>query len=280
MTSDPLDVAAALERARALQREHGAAAAERELGRFVAALEQGPNRVLSDDAARVRARLGQLRVRVGDLSGALRVLYDALTWADDGYAALHLGSTLTLRGAFEEAEGHLERARNRARADRDGPLAIGAWCALGELRLLQARGGEAVEAFGKALGITEFAPGDGPSVGPLAGLADAHRAWRNPRKAPELAARALERAERVGDLALRARAGLAVGAATADAELLDAASTWAEAAPHHPLWVRLRVARLALRDDPAERERVRAAAAEAGMAPSEARLGALASDRG
>lgn len=270
--SAPDELAAALAEARSAQAEGRIADAERSLTKLLTRLDEPPQPVEAGDLARLRARVGQLRIRLGALAGAVVVLRDALTAAEDGYARLHLGHALLLTGALAEADGHLEQARDHARADGDGPLAIGSWCATGELRLIEGRAGEAVEAFGRALGITELAPGEAASVLPLAGLADAHRGWRNPGKAPALAERAVERADRIGDPALQARALLALGVALGDPERLDRGAALAERAPHVPLLVRLLRTRVGLRDDPELRERARVRAAEAGLTPELERL--------
>jgi hypothetical protein len=75
---------------------------------------------------------------------------------------------------------------------------------------------DAVEAFGEALGVSEFSTSEAVSVVPLAGLALAHLGGRAPAKAAPLALRALGRAQRVRDPAGIARALLALGAAERD----------------------------------------------------------------
>jgi tetratricopeptide (TPR) repeat protein len=200
------------------------------------------------ERTRLRARLGQLRIFLGDVGGALRVLYDALEIEEDGYVALQLASALAWRGdasSREEAAGHAGRASTVARRNRDGPLAIGALCVQGELALAGGRPDEAARRYGEALGITEFSSSDAVTVTPLAGLAEAHLAGRAPRKAPGLARRALERARRLGDRAGEARALLALGAAEADVDALRAAAEAADAAPHRPLALRARLRRAA-----------------------------------
>lgn len=196
------------------------------------------------ERTRLRARLGQMRIFLGDLDGALRVLYDALDIEEDGYVALQLASALAWRGdpaSAEEATGHAGRALTVARRHRDGPLAIGALCVRAELALAAGRPDEAVRGYGEALGIGEFSPRDAVTVTPLAGLAEAHLAGRAPRKAPGLAHRALERARRTGDRAGAARALLALGAAEADVGAIREAAETADAAPHRPLALRARV---------------------------------------
>lgn len=196
------------------------------------------------ERTRLRARLGQLRIFLGDLGGALRVLYDALEIEEDGYVALQLASALAWRGdptSAEEAAGHAGRALTVARRNRDGPLAIGALCVRAELALAAGRPDEAVRGYGEALGVSEFSSSDAITVTPLAGLAEAHLAGRAPGKAPGLARRALERARRADDWAGTARALLALGAAEADLGSIREAALAADAAPHRPLALRARL---------------------------------------
>lgn len=200
--------------------------------------------VTAAERGRLRARLGQMRIFLGDLRGATRVLYDALEVGEDGYVALQLAAALTWRGdqaSLEEAEGHAGRAATVARRNRDGPLAIGALCVRGDLALAAGRPDDAVRAFGEALGISEFASSDAVSVGPLAGLSAAHLAGRAPGKAAPLARRARDRAEATGDVAGRARALIALAAAEGDAAGFALAAEAADAAPHRPLAVRARL---------------------------------------
>lgn len=257
----PAPVAAALQAA-AASWSHDPEGAEAGLTAALEAIERD-GAAAAAERARLRARLGQLRVFLGRLDDALRVLYDALALADDGYVALQLGGALSWRGdrpALEEAEGHLARALMAARRNRDGPLAIGALCGRGEILLAAARPREALESFGEALGISEFSRLDAPSVLPLVGLARAHAAGRAPAKAEPLALRALGRARVAGDEPGEARALAALATIQGTPDRLEEAARLADAAPHRPLALRIRCER-ALRDP--------AGAASAGAAPAD-----------
>lgn len=250
------------------------------------AFEEGI-RALEKDAApspevRVRlwARAGQLAVFSGRIDQALRRLYDALAIADDGYVALQLGNALHWYGdtpSIDEAEGHFDRALAHARRARDGTLAISALCGRGEVWTWRGRPDRARAAFGEALGITEFSPGDGPTIAPLAGLATAHAEGGVTEKAARLAERALERALRVGDAAGEARARMAAARIMGDAAELRRAAEAAERAPHRPLALRARVHAWRLDPDEPERVRLLAAVRDAGMRGDAA---ALAPDPG
>jgi tetratricopeptide (TPR) repeat protein len=199
----------------------------------------------ADPAARVRlrSRLGQLRLFLGDVPGALRVLLETAEIAPDGYARLQLGNALAWRGRPDDAAAaldHAEAARAAARNRRDGPLALAAACLLGDLRLARGDADAAVHAYGEALGISEFARDEAASVTPLAGLAAAHRAGRAPAKAGPLARRALARAEAAGDAAGAARAWLVLAVADGDVAAFGRAAEAADAAPHRPLALRAR----------------------------------------
>lgn len=209
----------------------------------------GPSRLGQAELARLHARLGQLRIFLGRIDDALDVLYAASATGEDGYVELQLASALTWRGdaaALAEGERRAAHASDLARRHRDGPLQIGALCVRGEVALALGRPRDAVEAFGEALGVSEFSTSEAVSVLPLAGLALAHLGWRAPAKAAPLALRALERAQRVGDPAGRARALLALGTAERDVGRLAEAAAAADAAPHRPLALRARVRALEL----------------------------------
>jgi hypothetical protein len=146
--------------------------------------------------------------------------------------------------AHHEAVATVAVSLRDARVRRDGPLAIASLCLRGDLALAAGRGAEALEAFGEALGLSEFATSEVASVTPLAGLARAHAVGRAPSKAASLARRARDRAERTGDLAGLARALLALGSAQGEAHTLSLAAETAERAPHRPLALHARLAAL------------------------------------
>lgn len=238
----------------------------------------GPSRLGPAERARLHARLGQLRIFLGRIDDALELLYVAAADGEDGYVELQLGSALAWRGdaaALAEGERRAAHASDLARRHRDGPLQIGALCVRGEVALARGRSRDAVEAFGEALGVSEFSSSEAVSVLPLAGLALAHLGWRAPAKAAPLALRALERAERVGDPAGRARALLALGTAERDVARLAEAAEAADAAPHRPLALRARVrasklaSELGIRpapgEEPARSHELLAATREAGL---------------
>ena len=212
----------------------------------------GPSPLGPEARSRLHARLGQLRIFLGRVDDALDVLYEAPAGVEDGYVELQIASALVWRGdagALAEAERRAAHASELARRHRDGPLQIGALCVRGEAALARGRSRDAVEAFGEALGVSEFSTSEAVSVHPLAGLALAHLGWRAPAKAAPLAGRALRRAERVGDPAGRARALLALGIAEGEVARLQAAAQAAEAAPHRPLALRARLHALLLAPD-------------------------------
>jgi tetratricopeptide (TPR) repeat protein len=199
------------------------------------------------DGARLRARLGQLRLFLGEVPAALRVLREAVALAEDGYAQLQLGAALAWRGEPGDAgraEAHADAALRAARRGRDGPLALAALCLRGELRLAAGDPDAALRAYGEALGISEHARSDAASVAPLAGLAAAHHAGRAPSKAAPLARRGLRRAEAAGDAAGASRAWLVLGEVEGDPEAYALAAEAADAAPHRPLALRARRRRL------------------------------------
>ena len=187
---------------------------------------------------RLRLRLAATHLRMGRLHD---VVTDLRPWLDDdetGYVHLHVGNALRYRGNRAEAGRLLDLARTTAERRRDAPLAVAAGCAEGELLLDRREPKRAVAAFGKALGITELTPDDAITVAPLAGLAEAHAAWRAPQKAVRLAQRAVERARASGRGGSLARASLALARATRHDEDIRAAIDAARAAPHVPLWIR------------------------------------------
>ncbi|MDZ7707671.1 MAG: hypothetical protein U5J97_07205 [Trueperaceae bacterium] len=216
--------------------------------RLAGALEEA-SRFDPAERARLHARLGQLRIFLGRIDDAVGVLYEALGSWEDGYLELQLAAALVWRGdaeALAEGERRAGHASALARRHRDGPLQIGASCVRGEAALALGRPRDAVEAFGEALGVSEFSTSEAVSVVPLAGLALAHLGWRAPAKAAPLASRALGRAQRVRDPAGIARALLALGLAERDAARLVEAAKAADAAPHRPLALRARVRALQL----------------------------------
>ena len=199
-------------------------------------------------------RVGAAHIRLGRLQTAVNRLYDALELADNGYTALQLGNALRYLGAFGEAAGHLTRAFHKAKAGRDGALAIAALCAQGELALDEGGAQGALELFGKALGLTELSSVESLSIAPLAGLSQAHAAWENPKKAGDVGEKAFRRADAAEDGVGRARALLSLGLAKRDDDLLKRSWREAENAPHRPLALRAKVARLELNLQPQDQE--------------------------
>lgn len=203
-------------------------------------------------------------IRAGELRAAAHLLRSLPAGASDGFTALQLGNALRYLGEAEEAAAHLEVALERGRAARDGTLGMAALCALGELELELGEPAGAAVRFGQALGITELTRDEAATVAPLAGLAESHARWRNPRKGAELARRALPRAVAAADLAGQARARTALAVALRDpAEALLAAAV-AALVPHRPLELTARVVALELGADRADALAVRGAAAEMG----------------
>ncbi|MEX2501801.1 MAG: hypothetical protein WD336_05465, partial [Trueperaceae bacterium] len=180
-------------------------------GRLALHDSDGPDGPDGEVGSRSRARAGQMLLFVGAIPRAARTLRCAEAADDDpdatdGYLTLQRANLFAYRdapGDAEFAERLAAAAESVGRSERDGPLALAAACLLGELALADRHGSdradEAIAAFGRARGLSEFAGSEAVSVAPLAGLARAHLRWRNPGRAEGLAARALERAERVGD---------------------------------------------------------------------------------
>lgn len=214
---------------------------------------------------RLLTRLGAIRIRLGRLPAAVEVLQQATEQSGDGYAYLQLGNALRYLGDVAGAAPKLATALARARSSGDGALAIAALCAQGELALEQALSREAVERFGQALGLTELATDLRLSVAPLAGLAQAHLGWKNPRKGAGLARKALERAQLVADPIGESRALLSLGLATRDLSALTTARQVAAQAPHKPLEVKILRARLELAWDEALWREALTAAERCGM---------------
>ncbi len=225
-------------------------------------------------------RLGATYIRLGELQNALRPLYDALKMSDNGYAALQLGNALRYLGEADEATGHLTRAFNKAKAEKDGTLAIAALCAQGEMAIDAREGQVAVERFGQGLGISEYTRDERLSVAPLAGLGHAHTVWGYPKKALEISEKALQRARDNDDAVGVARALLSLGVATNAAARCQQAAQAAKDAPHEPLRVRALVTYLehspAARGHPTYFDDVSALAKALGMAPEQRRLADLA----
>ena len=209
-----------------------------------------------DQVPTLLTRIGAAHIRLGNLQTAVNRLYDALELSDNGYTALQLGNALRYLGDFEEAAGHLTRAFHKAKTERDGALAIAALCAQGELALDEGEAQAAIELFGKGLGLTELSSHEPLSVAPLAGLSQAHVAWENPKKAVEVGEKALRRAVAADDSVGKARALLSLGLAKEEVALLKQSEFGAKNAPHRPLALRAKVARLELDPNPEEVEEV------------------------
>lgn len=267
MNPDPAVVAFS-ERASALWRQGALLACLEELEGAQSLLLDTPNLAAADVREGVAVRLGATRLRLGRLSEALTGLNDLLEASDSGYAALQLGNVLRYLGRRDEAEGHLKRAFIQARLQQDGVLAIAALTGLGELHLDAGAGRPALEAFGRALGLTEFSGDERPTVAPLAGLGHSHALNGNAAKGQALAERALLRARRHGDRVGVARARFTLAVAAGEVAGFELAELSARAAPHRPLWLRARYARWpALHPD----ERREAAASTRRMGMPEAR---------
>ncbi len=222
---------------------------------------------LTAEKSQLLTRLGAAQLRLGHIQAALSVLYNALKISDSGgYSALHLGNTLRYLGEWEEAKGHLSRAYNKAKAERDGALAISNLCAQGELALDMGEGQKAVELFGKAFGLTEFSSDEALSILPLAGLAHAHVLWGYPQKGQDVATKALERARAARDQAGSARALLSLGLAKQSVDILKQAEHSAKLAPHQPLRLRTLIARLKLAPDVEVQKKAVQLAKELGIA--------------
>ncbi len=200
----------------------------------------------ADKIPMLLTRIGAAHIRLGNLQKAVNILYDALELADNGYTALQLGNALRYQGEFEEAAGHFTRAFHKAKSARDGALAIAALCAQGELALDEGEAQAAIELFGKGLGLTELSSFEPLSIAPLAGLAQAHATWDYPKKAAEVGEKALRRAVAADDLVGKARALLSLGLAKEEVTLLQQSEREAKNAPHRPLELRAKVARLEL----------------------------------
>lgn len=219
--------------------------------------------------------LGAIRIRLGQLPDAIMVLQQAVAQPGDGYSHLQLGNALRYLGDAAGATPRLAEALTRARSSGDGALAIAALCAQGELALDQTLPREAVEKFGQALGLTEWATDLRLSINPLAGLAQAHLGWKNPRKGAELARKALDRAQTVHDQVGQSRALLSLGLATHDLSVLATARQLAAQAPHKPLAVKILRASLTLAWDEALWLEAHSAAERCGMEAERRALAAL-----
>ena len=259
--------------------------AQAHLQAVLAYLRKEPYALNAQEHSRVWLRQGMVLLRLGQLSDALPCLYDALEMSDDGYAALQLGNALRYLGEYDEASGHLTRAFNKAKAERDGTLAIAALNAQGELALDQGQGQNAVEAFGQALGITEFDRDESPSILPLAGIAHGQALWGYPHKGLSVVHKAWQRLPQQPDPALSARVRLAwahVHQANGDndsaLQQLQQAAADAERAPHQPLYLRIVVMqlRLASSADPARLEPAQKLAKSMQMRPEQQQLATLA----
>ena len=143
-------------------------------------------------------------------------------------------------------------------------MAIAALSGLGELRLDTGDGRRAHEAFGQALGLTEFSSDERPTVAPLAGLGHSHAQSGNREKGRTLGERALERARRHGDRVGAARSLFTLATASGNVASFEAAELSARSAPHRPLWLRARYARLPTLH-PDERREADAAARSMGI---------------
>jgi tetratricopeptide (TPR) repeat protein len=224
---------------------------------------------------RLLTLLGAVQIRLGQLEAAVSALRQATTLPDDGYSALQLGNALRYRGDQSGAASALAEALRQAHRFGDGALAITTLCAQGELALDRGQAREAIERFGRALGLTELCNDIGLSIIPLAGLAQAHLGWKNPRKAAGLAHKAVDRAQLAGDRIGQSRGLLSLGLATRDPDILADARQLAAQAPHRPLVVKVMCAELQLTWDDALWREALAAAERYGMEAEQRTLLAL-----
>lgn len=228
---------------------------------FVAfAAETYRDAMRAEPSDRLRVRLAAAEIRLGMLASAVDTTADALTGESRGYAYLQRGNAFRYLGRWDDARTHLAAAQRVAEekptdGGADAMLALAASCALGELELDRDQPERAVPCFGRALGLSELTSADAITIAPLAGLAEAHARWRAPRKAIELAERALERARRIDDAVGAARALLSLAIATGDRTAIEMAAGEALRAPHLPLWVRSRSAWLRLTGEAADETR-------------------------
>jgi len=145
-------------------------------------------------------------IRDGSISDALDLLKTLLDSNQNntdsiGYINLQLANANLYLQQSNDAVTIADTIIPQAKEDRDALLSIAALVTKGEAIIdmvtfdnydeIQA----AIEAFGKALGISEFFDDEKMTVLPLAGLAHAHWLWGNPKKAMELCERSQLRAE-------------------------------------------------------------------------------------
>ncbi len=167
----------------------------------------------------------------------------------DGYAQLQLANAQLYIESYSSCIQHCDELIKLAKEQRDALLTISALVTKGEtiidINTFKNNNLEqhpdiqsAIESFGKALGISElFTENDTTklTVLPLAGLAHAHWLWGNPRKANELAERALARANTLSpeeQALLGARAQLSLAITNQTPENFQKAIEQAKAAKH------------------------------------------------
>lgn len=190
-------------------------------------------------------------IRTGDLESAEKSLSSILNVDKSGYASLQLANAYLYLERYSEAISLTDNLFAQAKEQRDALLTIAALVTKGEVIIdmvtftpIESEIQSAIESFGKALGISElFVDEVDPKITvlPLSGLAHSHWLWGNPKKAAELAVRAMTRAQDIeteeGDI-LKARAYLSAAITLQTPEAFQKAIEQAKVAKHTPLKLR------------------------------------------
>ncbi len=196
--------------------------------------------------AETKVNLGAALTRLGCMNEALEILKTIDQNLPDsfGWALLHMANAHRFLGNFLAAKEHSLAAFKIAKKESDGDLAVAAICLEAEVLLTEAKQKQtqtaepdlakpALIAFGRALGIAEGL-GDAASIGPLAGLCEAHALWGNKQKALELGERAYKRARVENDAVAATRALLALFATTKIQSFAQNAYAESKLANHKP----------------------------------------------
>jgi len=194
-------------------------------------------------------------IRSGDVLKASNLLTTQCLEDSSGYANLQLANAKLYIGQYKDCIDLTDALVTQAKNQRDAVLTIAALVTKGEAIIdivtfnasatdtSIANNSEyeiqsAIESFGQALGISELfteTEDDTLTVLPLAGLAHSHWLWGNPKKAGDLAERALTRARALPsstrDL-LEARALLSKAVIQQTSEAFQTAINQAELAKH------------------------------------------------